>query len=124
MVDINLYENTEDINGNIINNELHLFLQEVELAIQIGPNEIWGVGTSINISRYVFNKYVTIAQIKNEMRSFISKNCYHAKSFSWNLDVEIIKNPNGVDLLYIKFTVTTDGLGDDYIQKFLVGAST
>ncbi|MCK9415449.1 hypothetical protein M0Q97_02175 [Candidatus Dojkabacteria bacterium] len=114
----------EDKNDNIITDPLELFMQEIFLAMQTAPFSIWGVTESINISRYVFNKYVTITQIRNEILTFIGKNCAHAKMFNYSLTVDII-NSDGKDLVYITMKViapTLDKSEQEYIQKFLLGS--
>lgn len=122
-IDLNLHEG--EPHENIIVNPLHLFFQEIELAIQIAPGEIWGVKDGINLSRYLFNRYVTITQIRNEIKNYINKNCQHSSTFTYNVSVETIKSPQSSDLIYITVTVNTDSTvyGDtEFIQKFLLGA--
>lgn len=119
-IDLNI-EYSENLENNIISDELHLFFQEIELALQILPEEIWGIKDALNITRYVLNRYVTITQIKNEIITYLSKHCLHAKKFQYNLSVETINN-NGKDLLYIVLTVTDNKNSDKtYLQKFLIG---
>ena len=118
-IDLNLHEG--EISDNIIDSPLHLFIQEVELAIQTGPNEIWGIKDSINLNRYLFNKYVTITQIRNEILTFIGKHCQHASMFQYNLSVQTIKTETNKDLIYIEFKVDMGENSDDFIQKFLLG---
>ena len=65
-VDLNLYESS-NINENIINSPLHLFFQEIELAIKIAPEEIWGVIKGIDLTKYLFNQYISLNQIKAEI---------------------------------------------------------
>lgn len=125
-IDLNLHEG--EPHENIIVNPLHLFFQEIELAIQIAPGEIWGVKDGINLSRYLFNRYVTITQIRNEIKNYINKNCQHSSAFSYNITVETIKSSQSSDLIYITVTVNTvntdsNVYGDtEFIQKFLLGA--
>jgi hypothetical protein len=73
---IDLYLHGTNINDSILTEELELFFQEIEIALQTGPNEIWGIGEAINLNRYLFNRYVTITQIKNEISTYVSNNCY------------------------------------------------
>lgn len=118
-IDLDLHSN------NIISDPLELFFQEIELGIKTAPNEIWGIKDSINLNRYLFNKYVTITQIKNEIKSFIGKNCQHSVNFQYNISVEIIKNSDSKDLIYIVVKVQAPDLdGDDteFLQKFLLGS--
>jgi hypothetical protein len=124
-IDLNLHEDS-DINSNIISNQLHLFFQEIELAIQIRPNEIFGVKESINLSRYLFNRYVSITQIRNEIINFINKHCQHATLFKFTASVETIKGSLKNDMLYIVvkvFDVDQFGEEREFFQKFLLGSA-
>lgn len=125
-IDLNLHEDN-DINENIISNELHLFFQEIELAIKIRPNEIFGVKESINLSRYLFNRYVSITQIRNEIITFLNKHCQHATLFKFTVTVETIKGQRNNDMIYIVVKVfDTDQYNQEveFFQKFLLGATT
>ena len=119
-VDLNLYEDA----APIIDNPLHLFLQEVELSLKIAPGSIWGCKDSISLSRYVFNQYVTVNQIRQEISSFIQKHCKHAANFDYNVDVEVIM-VDGHDLIYITLQVQTEnqrtGEMEKHLQKFVLG---
>jgi hypothetical protein len=120
---IDLYLHGTDISNNILTEPLELFYQEIELALQIAPNEVWGISESINLSRYVFNKFVTITQIKNELSNYVVKNCQHASYFPYNFSVEMV-NANGKDLIYIICNIIAldpNGHEQTYQQKFLVG---
>lgn len=121
-IDIYLYGNSQE--NNIITDKLSLFFQEVEMAVKIAPNEIWGIKDNISLIRYLFNKYVTITQIKNELTTFITKYCTHAPDFQYKISVETIKDNNQKDMLYIVLSVVAlDALGQPqpYQQKFLIG---
>ena len=120
---IDLYLHGTNINNSILTEELELFFQEIEIALQTGPNEIWGIGEAINLNRYLFNKYVTITQIKNEISTYVSNNCQHSTSFNYTISVETI-NEGNKDIIYILFTVdakNADGENQQYLQKFLIG---
>jgi len=121
-VDIYLHGNS--ISDNILIQKLELFVQEIELAVQIGPNEIWGINESINLNRFLFNQYVTVTQIRNEISNFIAKNCYHASDFTYNISVETLKNSGTNDLIYIVCSVNAEdqnGNPQTYPLKFLLG---
>lgn len=117
-LDISLdYDDSNSLN-NIIQDSLALFIQEIELAIKIGPEEIWGQQYSIDLKKYVFNQYITLNQIKNEIDTFINMNCEHAGEFQHDLTVQLI-NIEGKDLLYIVMNIyLTDG--QKVTQKFLL----
>jgi len=126
-IDIYIHEGkSDDPDDNIISDELSLFFQEVEMAISIAPNEIWGVKDGINLSRYLFNKYVTVTQIKNEITEFITKNCQHAGLFQYKISTETLKDGNNNDMIYIVMNVVaidpTTGNPENYRQKFLIGS--
>ena len=99
-------------------------MQEIFLAIQTGVEEIWGMSESINLTRYVFNKYVTLTQIRNEITTYISKHCSQASNFQYNISTEIIKF-EGKELLYAIVTVITEDYNGnelEHVQKFLMGS--
>jgi len=116
-LDLNLHGDSKE--SNILNTPLELFFQEIELAMKTAPNEIWGIGEGINLSRYVFNKFVTLTQIRNEITNFIGKYCEHANVFQYNITAETITTDKK-DMVYI--TMTVDSEQEQYKQKFLLGA--
>jgi hypothetical protein len=116
---IDLYLHGTILHDNIISQPLELFIQEIELGMQISPNEIWGIQDSVNLSRYLFNQYVTVTQIRNEITNYISKNCFHASYFQYNITVETLKNSGNTDLIYIVFNINSedqDGINQTYVQ--------
>lgn len=120
--DLNL--NFSDNSDNLITDGLALFFQEIEIAMLTGPNEIWSIRDSIKLSRYLFNRYVTITQIKNEITTYIVKHCQQSENYQYNISVETI-NIDGKDLIYVVMTVTVDnehGQAQDVVQKFLLGS--
>jgi hypothetical protein len=118
-LDINL-EGT-DITDNVITNPLALFFQEVRLAISVGPDGAWGSRDSVEISKYLFNQYVTVNQIQNEIDSFITAYCSQAAVFQHLLAVKLL-NVNGQDLIYIELTVNAAGSDKSFVQKYLLGS--
>ncbi len=118
-VDLNLYESS-NINENIINSPLHLFFQEIELAIKIAPEEIWGVIKGIDLTKYLFNQYISLNQIKSEISIFIGNECNQAKNHQYEINVEII-NIENKDLIYIEAKVYSNENSTNFIQKFLLG---
>lgn len=120
-VDINLYEDSDTM---IISNPAHLFLQEIELSIKIGVNEIWGVSDYIDLRRYLFSQYITLNKIKNDIKSYVLQHCSQATNFEWEVDAEIYKDlESGKELLHIIFTV--NDISDNrevkkYVQKFAI----
>lgn len=123
-IDINLHTSTENYRDiNIIDNELALFMQEIELAVKIGPGEIWGIYQSIDINKYVFNQYVTLSQVKQEISTYIGNNCAHASVFPWSVNAQFL-DIEGKKLLYIVVKISkTDSnqLPEDFMAKFLLG---
>lgn len=120
-IDLNLHAGEpEQILDNLITNPLQLFFQEIELAVKINLGEIWGINTFINLKKYLFNRYITINQIKEEITTFISRNCQHASEFIHTCDVEFLKIDNK-DLVYILVKVYDTENNSEFINKFLVG---
>lgn len=118
MIDINLTTNSGNV---LITNKLELFFQEVALAVKIGPTDIWGVTTSIDLTNYLFNQYVTTNQIQNEITRFITDNCSMASEFQYSIEVELL-NVDDKELVYILFKVFDFENNSDIVQKFLLGA--
>lgn len=117
--DLNLYE-SNNINENIINSPLHLFFSEIELAIKISPEEIWGVKNGIDLTKYLFNQYISLNQIKSEISTFIGNECSQSKKHQYEINVEII-NIENKDLIYIEAKVYSNEESKEFIQKFLLG---
>lgn len=117
-IDLNLYgTSTED---NIITNPLHLFFQEIELSVKIGPGQLWGVRDSIELSKYLFNQYITASRIKTEITTYIAMYCPNAQNFQYEIDVKIL-NIENKDLIYIVVKVYSENENQEFIQKFLLG---
>ena len=114
LIDINLYSE------EIITNPLHLFFQEIELSIKIGPGEIWGVQYAIDLKKYLFNQYITLNQIRNELQTFIANNCEQAKNFPFNISAQIVTIENK-DLIYISVSVYSEDENKDFVQNFMLG---
>lgn len=118
MIDINLSD--DGTTNALITNKLELFLQEVALSVKIGPTEIWGIAASIDLTKYLFNQYISRNNIQNEITTFIGNNCSMANEFQYDITVEIL-NIDQKDLIYILFKVYDDNNDMDVIQKFLLG---
>jgi len=122
-IDLNLHGDSKE--NNILIDSLELFFQEIELSVKLAPNDIWGIYEAINLQRYVFNKFVSITQIKNEINTYIKRNCQHANDFNYNVTAETIKGDNGKDLIYIVVSVLAqdhNGVDQNFLQKFLLGS--
>jgi hypothetical protein len=117
-VDINL-EGT-GLQDNVIVNPLELFFQEIQLAISIGPDGSWGSRDSVDITKYLFNQYVTMNQIQNEVSAFITQYCSQARNFQWTMETQLL-SVSGKDLIYIQVTVYSSGQDKNFVQKFLLG---
>lgn len=117
-MDINLYQSEDDINQNVITNPLHLFVQEIELAVKI-VGGIFGAKYYIDLERFVFNQRINATTIKNEIDTFISENCEGAKKFPYQTTVEILKVENK-DLIYISVSIYDRENDKDFVQKFTV----
>jgi hypothetical protein len=126
-IDINLHSLSE--NDKIIFNPIELFFQEVEIAIKTFPGEIWGCTHYVDINRYVFNKYISLTQIKNELSYYITKNCSSASKNNWNISVSFYdaskagkeKNEISGDLVYILLEVNHAESKTKWVNKYLLG---
>ena len=120
-VDFNLYYDgtTSDIDG-IITNPLHLFFQEIEIAVKVA-GDIYMCKYYIDINAYLFNKYISVNRIKQDINVFIGNNCEHAQYFQYDTEVEVL-NVENKDLIYIKLTVHDPDANREFIQKFLLGS--
>lgn len=122
-LDIALVYDENNPENNIIDQDLILFLQEIELAVKLGPNDIWGINESINLNRYLFNRFVTVTQIRNEMITYIQKHCQHSQNFQFTLSVEML-NIENKDLVYITMKIIAPDQNNEdkeFIKKFLLG---
>jgi hypothetical protein len=118
-VDISL--NGTGITDNVITNNLELFFQEIQIAISVGPDGAWGSRDSIEISKYLFNQYVTVNSIQNEVQAFITHYCSQASVFQWTMQTQIL-NIQGKDLIYIEVTVVAGSSNTKFVQKYLMGS--
>lgn len=121
-MDINLYFDENNPENNVITNPLHLFIQEIELALKTAPGELWGFRYNLDITKYVFNQYITLNKIEEEISSFISNFCEHSYMFPFNIEVELVDIDNTA-ILYIKATITNINSSDKekITQKFILG---
>jgi lipid II:glycine glycyltransferase (peptidoglycan interpeptide bridge formation enzyme) len=121
-MDINLYFDPINPENNVITNPVHLFFQEIELAIKTAPNELWGFRYSLDITKYVYNQYITLNQVEEEISSFIVKFCDHSSLFPFTVIAEFV-NIEGTNILYIKATITNINSSDNeqLTQKFILG---
>ena len=113
-IDLNLHGDSKE--NNILIDSLELFFQEIELSVKLAPNDIWGIYEAINLQRYVFNKFVSITQIKNEINTYIKRNCQHANDFNYNVTAETIKGDNGMITNYC-FTEKNDNSTEFSIEN-------
>ena len=122
MIDINLYFDPDNPENNVITNPLHLFIQEIELGLKTAPNELWGFKYNLDITKYVFNQYITLKQIEEEISSFIAKFCEHSYMFSYSVMAELVEI-NDTLILYIKASITNINSpeGEQITQKFILG---
>lgn len=121
-MDINLYFDENNPENNVITNPLHLFIQEIELALKTAPRELWGFRYNLDITKYVFNQYITLNKIEEEISSFISNFCEHSYMFPYNIEVELV-DIEDTTILYIKATITNVSSSDKekITQKFILG---
>lgn len=119
MVDINLrFGENENEDNVLIFDDFELFMQEIELGIKIIEGSIWNKPHGLDINSYVFNKYISTFAMRNEIKSFITRECEHADKFSWDVDVKIIRER---DEEFILITMTVHkGPEDIRTNKFLI----
>lgn len=98
VIDLNLHYTNH--NDSVLTSRIELYIQEIELAIKMLPNDLWGVKYSLDTNRYIFNQYITLNQIKNEISNFIAENCYHTIYFQTDYAIKIT-NVEGKDLIYL-----------------------
>ena len=92
---------------NILTNPLELFMQELELAIKMGPTDVYNNPSSIDIRTYVFNRYITKQRVISDISKYVIENCEHASYFNWDVDVDSTVI-NGHRILHIIFTIYKD----------------
>lgn len=112
-----------DLTGNdIITDGKALFIQEIALAVRTAPGELWGMYESIDLAKYLFNQYITIQQIRNELTNFIAKHCTHAQFYNWNVDAKLMKEETtNKEFIYI-ITTIEDVDGQEYVNKFILSS--
>ena len=116
-MDINLYYDDENPDNNVIENPLHLFMQEIELAIKTAPNQIWGFRHTLDLQKYVFNQYISLSDISDEISNFITKYCNSSSLFPFTVSAELMEL-NSDKFIYIKTTIQQ---GEESLtQKFLL----
>jgi hypothetical protein len=122
-LDLNFFPEGQDL--NIITDPLELFLQEIFLSIQCGVDAIWGIRESINLTRYIYNKYVTLTQIQTEITRYIQLHSFHAGSFSWSCVAEnLVDEETKEEVIYITFKILVpqeNGNAKELIERFLLG---
>lgn len=92
----------------VTDDELLLFMQEIEIAVLSDSESMWGNGGGLNLRRYVYNRFVNTAHIRSEVEEHIRTNCPHANMFNFDIAASFITIEQS-DVLYIKATVYTDG---------------
>ncbi len=119
-MDINLYFDNDNADNNVISNEFHLFLQEIEIAIKTSAEEMWGYRYSIDLKKYVFNQYVTLEQVENDISSFIGNFCNYAHMFQYDIKAELVEVENQI-IMFIKASITDPENNQKLTHKFLLG---
>lgn len=119
-MDLNLYFDEENPDNNFITNQFHAFLQEIEIAIKTAAEEMWGYRYSIDLKKYVFNQYVTLQQIENEISSFIGNFTHYSELFQYDVKAELLEVDSNL-VLYIKTTLDDPDSDQKLTHKFLLG---
>src|SRR5690606_24834772 len=120
LMDINLYFDPDNPDNNIITNEFHLFLQEIEIAIKTGAEEMWGYRYSIDLKKYIFNQYITLPDVENEISTFIGNFTNYSHMFQYSVNAELVEIDKNV-VLYIKTTITDPDNNQKLTHKFILG---
>lgn len=94
-------------NFELITDDFLIFQQEIELAIKIIQGEIWNRAEGLDIQNYVFNKYVSVYRMKQEIKRFINNECSSSHLFAWDIDVKLIIHDNS-DMLLIEVSIEGD----------------
>ena len=112
-------------NFNVLYNPIEMFMQEIEIAIKMAPGEVWGIFSAIDITQYVFSQYITAAQVKQEVSSYIIENCVSASKYPWDIEVVMIENKDSNKLLHIIVTVNvvdSKGASEEFKSTFVLGS--
>lgn len=107
-LDLSLYDcdiNTKEI--NVLHTPLDLFLQEIELAMQMGATDVYGIKNNFVLSDYVFSRFISEVEFVSRLNKHIIDNCAHAGIFSWKIECEL-NNANHQGVLYVLFTIDAE----------------
>ena len=119
-IDLNLHEDlilSKDY--NILSSEAELFLQEIEIAMKMDSDDVWGIRGGFNLQDYVFAQYITEYEISNKLRNYIQDNCWHSQYFNWNVSVKI---EDSGKMLVISFIVEQLKPSKRFMKTFKITA--
>jgi hypothetical protein len=123
---INDVSGTSDRLHSIIDDDVVQFFQEVELAIKMSKNDVYGTKNYLDLNRYVFSRAIPTLQIRNDIMSYICKECPTSGNVQWELDVKFLSEMNNLittsngNGIYINLMVSANG--NQYVQDYLIGA--
>ena len=118
-IDLNLHEFTVlSKDDNVLCSKIELFLQELEIAIKMGPTDVYGHYHTFNLQSYVFSQFVTEGQIIQALNEHIKNNCFHSIYFDWNIDVKF----ETTQMLVIRFYISGDKPSEKFMKTFQINA--
>lgn len=118
VLDFNLYYSTNPNENEITG--LHLFMQEIELMVKLNE-KVWGNSFYVDLEKYVYNKYISLEHIRQEIVGFVARNCSQSAFFTYKIEVQLMQLDESKDMLYISFTIFDDVSDRSFVQKFSIG---
>ncbi len=107
--------------SHLITNSVELFFQEVEMCVKTSLPEVWNLPKAVDIKRYVFNKFITVTGIRNELLNYINENCSQSPNVEWDLKVMLEEGPDGKDIVFIIVSVTDPENNHEWLNKYIIG---
>jgi hypothetical protein len=125
-MDINLHE-WNDRQKTIIDDEAALFFQEVEIAVKMSKDAVFGQKNYLDLTKFVFTRAISTMQIKNEIMAYIANECPSSGNVVWDIEVKflsemntIISNTHGNGGVYVSLNVHSGY--NQYVQDYLIGS--
>ena len=118
-MDINLLGNS--LETNFLDDNLELFFQEVMMCFNSNMTDFFGHIDFLNLQKYIFSKGLTTGEVNKYVHDYILHNCSMSMSYDWNVETSFLKSQKDNDLLYVCFSV--DSNGEKYSTQFIAGIS-
>lgn len=120
MLDINI--DVDSINKKddlLLENSIDLFFQELNVIFDKKTSDFYGNPSKINLSRYVFSKFISTNEINKEIRKYVIDNCSSQSFYKWEVQSTFLDTPKKVDVLYVIFNVYhNDRI---YTNQYIIG---